>query len=518
MKYYQIATCHGKKCNFVVSSQDGMKKVFLFAIACISALCSCHRGGSGYDYEWKSADEVSEILPITGTFVNLAYQDVRNLYTNPPHIDNTDPRMWKEKIGEMKKMGMEYLVFMAIANEGKAYYPSALMPWHYPEWRESPVDAIMDEAERHGMKVFMSTGWAVDQDDNLRDPKIKARQMEMMEELAGLYGDHPAFHGWYLPVEDCLGPVLTDYAVEAVNALTMRARELTPSAKILISPYGIFNSNFDDPRYEQQLSRLTVDIIAYQDEIGCVRERYPLDNLRKNWKKLRAIHDKTGVEMWANCESFTWEKGTNDRSSALIPASFSRLLSQMSAASAGGADRIISFMMLGIYEPSCASEYALGQPHWSNAAGLDYMLWLGGNRRWRFAGNAFSGRYGDLATEDPANPRWSHYSKGTHEITVDLGQDFGICDVMVRMLNCAKDGINPPRKLFLFTSEDGEKWELNQIKDCPVFPNTLHDSFIDHVVFELAPDVSPLYSRYLKIAFTVEDESYFDEIIINPEI
>ena len=50
-------------------------------------------------------------------------------------------------------------------------------------------------------------------------------------------------------MEDCLGPVLTDYAVEAVNALTARARELTPSAKILISPYGIFNSDFDDPRW-----------------------------------------------------------------------------------------------------------------------------------------------------------------------------------------------------------------------------------------------------------------------------
>ena len=47
-----------------------------------------------------------QALPITGTFVNLPYQDVRNLYTNPPHLDNTDPQMWKTKIREMKDMGM----------------------------------------------------------------------------------------------------------------------------------------------------------------------------------------------------------------------------------------------------------------------------------------------------------------------------------------------------------------------------------------------------------------------------
>jgi hypothetical protein len=106
--------------------------------------------------------------------------------------------------------------------------------------------------------------------------------------------------------------------VEAVNALTDMARALTPGKKVLISPYGIFNSDFDDPRYEQQIMRLKVDIIAYQDEIGCVREKYPLPRLRGNWKKLRAIHDKTDIEMWANCESFAWEAATNDRTSALF--------------------------------------------------------------------------------------------------------------------------------------------------------------------------------------------------------
>ena len=139
---------------------------------------------------------LAQTLPVTGTFINLPYQDVRNKYTNPEDVDGTDPQMWATKVAEMGEMGMEYLVFMSVANECKAYYPSKLMDWHYPADRQSPVDAIMDEAAKHGMKVFMSTGWAKDQDDNLRDPAIKGRQIEMMEELAGLNGDHPAFYGW----------------------------------------------------------------------------------------------------------------------------------------------------------------------------------------------------------------------------------------------------------------------------------------------------------------------------------
>jgi hypothetical protein len=366
----------------------------------------------------------------------------------------------------------------------------------------------MDAAAEHGMKVFMSTGWAKDQDDNLRDPKIKGRQIEMMTELAELYGEHPAFYGWYLPVEDCFGPVLTDYAVDAVNALTARARELTPSARIMISPYGIFNSDFDDPRYEGQIARLTVDIIAYQDEIGCVRERYPLTRLRENWKKLRAIHDKTGIEMWANCESFAWEKGTNDRSSALVPAPYSRFLSQQIAATAGGAEKIISFVFCGLFEDP-SSPYQLGQPHWSARAYQDYMAWLGGDIYWKTVEASMTGRFGPYATEDAGDPRWRFYEAGAHEIVISLDEP-KVENMLVRMLNSRKDGIVPPSKIFLFTSRDGSEWSLLQIKDSPVFPNTNHDAFVDHLLFEL-PD---LECKYIKIAFSVEGKAAFDEVVL----
>ena len=277
--------------------------------------------------------QVTPVLPVKGTWINLVYQDVRNKYTNPADTDNTDPAMWRQKVKELSEMGIEYLVFMAVANEGKAFYPSQLMPHAYAEGNESPVDAIMDKAADLGMKVFLSTGWAKNQDDNLRDPAIKQRQKDIMTELAGIYKDNKAFYGWYLPVEDCLCPILSEHAVLAVNDLSACATSLAPGKKIMISPYGIVDSAFDDPAYVQQLAKLKVDIIAYQDEVGCVREPFPLPRLRRNWERLRAIHDKLDIALWANCETFTWEEATNDRTSALIPAAYPRYLAQQAAAS-----------------------------------------------------------------------------------------------------------------------------------------------------------------------------------------
>lgn len=70
----------------------------------------------------------------------------------------------------------------------------------------------------------MSSGWAKDQDDNLLDPAIKERQLQIMEELASLYKTQDVSYGWYLPVEDCLCPIFAEHAVQSVNTLSEKAK------------------------------------------------------------------------------------------------------------------------------------------------------------------------------------------------------------------------------------------------------------------------------------------------------
>ena len=101
----------------------------LAALPIISA-CAGNKGSDESRKE-KMVQSVSVVQPITGTWINLAYKDVRNKYTNPQHFDNMDPKLWTAKVRELANMGIEYLVFMEVANEGKAYYPSKLMPVPY---------------------------------------------------------------------------------------------------------------------------------------------------------------------------------------------------------------------------------------------------------------------------------------------------------------------------------------------------------------------------------------------------
>lgn len=448
-------------------------------------------------------------------------------------LNNTDPGMWEQKVKELSDMGMEYLVFMAVANEGEAYYPSKLMPWAYSENRKSPVDAIMDAAARLGMKVFMSIGWAKDQDDNLRDPVIQQRQLDMMKELASIYRTHKALYGWYLPVEDCLCPILSEHAVNAVNALAEQARRLTPNKKILISPYGMVDSDFDDPEYERRLSRLKVDVITYQDEVGCVREKFPLVRLKENWQKLRTIHDKLNIALWANCETFTWEDELNDRTSALIPAAYSRLLSQQAAASAAGVENIVSFMFCGIIENPMSS-FQLGQPIWSNCTFQNYMDWKRGTRYWKLLEASFLDKLangatpemirdektpsalldGLIAEENTGDSCWIIFNKGYHELQVDLQKEMELHDVLLRMLNYRPGGIRLPSKVYLYASLDGDSYRLLSIKDTPSFQNAKHDAWIDGVLFE-GIDVN---TRYLKVAFEADTPVYMDELFVNPVI
>jgi len=486
---------------------------------------------AGNSFRLDDKQNSTNVKPITGTFLNLAYQDVRNKYTDPQSFDNTDPALWKAKIDELSGMGIKYLIIMEVANDGKAYYPSKIMPWVYDSNHESPVDAILDEAGKDNMKVFLSTGWAKDQDDNLLDPKIKERQLEIMEELAGLYKNKQAFYGWYLPVEDCLCPILPEHSVQSVNALVKRAHQLTPGKKTLISPYGIGLSDFNNPNFYKQLKKLHVDIIAYQDEVGCVRDKFPIPRLKLNWKRVRAIHNKLNIEMWANCETFTWEKEPNSRESALIPANYSRLLSQQVAASEGGVDNIISFMFQGIIEDP-KSDFQLGQPMWSNTLYRNYMSWKKGSEYWKLMEQTFTNslknnmppltlitnnlntlKDNKLGEEDSNDSNWVRFDKGYHELTFDFRSSIPVNEVFIRTLNYHRGGIEPVMKIYIYFSQDGKSYDLASIKNSTYYPNNNDDAWIDGILFNhLGKN-----ARFMKIAFRGTGKVYMDEVFLNPE-
>ena len=470
------------------------------------------------------AEEGLAIKPITGSWVNFAWKDVRNKYTNPTDTFMDGPEVWETKVGEWHKLGLEYLIIMEVANEQQAYYPSDIMPRLFPEGEKSPVEALLDAAAEYDMKVFLSTGWAVNQFEDVREPAIQERQKAIMEELTALYKDKPAFYGWYLPVEDDMKPVFPATAVEAVNRLVEQSHRLTPGKKTLISPYGLVGVDFDDPEMATNIRNLKVDIIAYQDEVGCVREPFPLRRLKENWKKLRAIHDGTDIEMWANCETFTWQNKTNNLESALIPAAYARLLSQQIAATEGGVSTIVSFMFGGIIEDP-SSPYRLGHGDASVRLWSDYMAWREGCPYWKMTEKSLRGTLqsgvqpvsaseprlidGVLAEQEPDEEKWVCYEPGLHLIELVLPEETTVERLYVRCLDLARLDYLPPFRISVYN----EKGQLLGIKLFDPFGNNRHDAWIDGL--DIPCNTARTASK-LVLAFTTEHTVAIDEIYVNP--
>ncbi len=514
-----------------------MKKVAI-ALASLFTIVSC--GGKSDRNTAPIPPRTDTIIPVTGTWVNLAWQDERNNYMNSQDENvNTDPELWADKMAELHEIGVDYIVIMQTANVGKSYYPSELMPHHYPDGRKSPVEAIMDTCDELGMQVFMSCGWAYDQEDNVGDPKVVARQCEMMEELGVLYGDRPSFYGWYLPIEDCLIPYLPQRSVTGINRLTAKAHEITPGKRTMVAPYGIFGAELDNPAFGEQLSKIDVDIIAYQDEVGCVRERFPMQRMKENFRKIGEIHEQLGIEFWVDLESFTWDRATNSRHSALIPAEFGRFLSQVVGAGQAGAVRILSFSMFGIFDKP-GSLHPLGQSQKAAQAYSNYQKWLDGDPHWKLLESIFTGKAtndaegavinytsegvgaqkgksflpklvdGEFGYEDPGCREWLK-SCGSLDVTVDLGAERELDVVAPHFLNYTPDRIGFPRTLEIYTSVDGVDFKLVASAERPSGLNDRHDCWTDISYFT---DLGK--ARYLRIAAKTGPWMFMecDEIIV----
>lgn len=477
--------------------------------------------------------------PLKGTWINLPYQDVRNKYMNPAHVHYTSPEFWKTKIGEYAEMGLSYIVIMAVADQQKAFYPSKFMPPAYPKGQQSPVEAIMEAADKHGMQVFMSCGWAVDQDDNIRDPAIKKIQLQIMKETAELFSHHKSFFGWYLPVEDSMEPILPDQAIEAANSLAESARSLTPDAKIMISPYGVCHADIDNPAFAAQIKKLEVDIIAYQDEIGCVREPLPMPRMKANFKKLGQIHRDADIQFWSNVESFTWEKEDNSRESALIPAAFPRYLSQIVGASMAGAEQVISFSVYGILDKA-SSDMPIGQPIESAQAYNDFMDWKAGKGRWPLLEQTFRGdvnhdaigakvQYltspiknystghlsdGKLGQEDDNQPSWLGFEEGKMQVVIDLKKTTNIKSMAARFLHYKPKEIALPKTVSFYASTDGKKYQKVKTVAMVASKNDRHDAWIDIA----AIDGLKLNARYIKVEADQDSGALIlcDEVFVNP--
>ena len=171
----------------------------------------------------------SAIKPIAGSWFEFVHGFApEGKYWNPALPEFTTEQ-WKAKVKEQSEIGIEYLVLMAIANDGKTFYPSKLQP-RYDYACADPLEAILSAADECGIKFFVSNDFWADWREGAKmmtSSEVAALREKGMEEVAEKYSHHKSFYGWYYPNESGLWNTIDDTTINYVNRCTRKAKELT---------------------------------------------------------------------------------------------------------------------------------------------------------------------------------------------------------------------------------------------------------------------------------------------------
>ena len=292
---------------------------------------------------------------IKGTWFEFRHHNVsEGKYWNPVCRKFTDEQ-WRAKIKEMHTVGMEYLVLLCTSlvyeDSAESYFRTDIYPFPEDMVCKDPFGVLLDECDKWGMKVFVSCGYygpCTNAYKNMTSPDVTSLAFRAMDEIWEKYGYHKSFYGWYYPDETCIDGHFSEEFINYVNAYSAHAHKIAPETKTLIAPYGT-RKLVTDRSYTDQLRRLDVDFVAYQDEVG-VRKSKP-EETAAYYKALRAAHDAAGRSaLWADIEIFDFE-GDVYRS-ALIPATMDRVKRQLEAVS-DYVDVVLCYQYLGMLnEPS----------------------------------------------------------------------------------------------------------------------------------------------------------------------
>ncbi len=151
-------------------------------------------------------------------------------------IKQLTDEQWREVVRSMHKIGMDMIVIQEVFRNqiyvgqhnqnpenytGKAFYPSKLYSERMPIAAEGPIEAILDEADKHGMSVMMGVGmfaWFDFSPESLQWHKNVAR------ELWDMYGDHPSFYSFYIS-EECAGNLYNSEVTREMQLLRKKEIE-----------------------------------------------------------------------------------------------------------------------------------------------------------------------------------------------------------------------------------------------------------------------------------------------------
>lgn len=255
---------------------------------------------------------------------------------------------WKRYVAELAAIGQSCLIVMAAyqylsIEEGTiaAHFDSDLYP-HSDIAARDPIEVILSEAEKHGMKVLIGIG----------NPYGFWGTEDCFREIHRRYGAHTSFYGWYLGFELDMQDFDRERA-EKFAPLIAEARALCPAKPILMSPFNSPSEAFTDYIIAHDL----FDIMMPQDSMSSGLRT--LEESRNTHRVLLDACRKTGKHLWANCEAFNFAPAEIDgvTQNVLVPRyknggmdGKAGFIQQMEAVRPY-VEKILNFMFTGFFCP-----------------------------------------------------------------------------------------------------------------------------------------------------------------------
>lgn len=231
--------------------------------------------------------------PITGTFIDEITYDIPS--------SNWTKREWCRDLDNMKRIGIDTLVFIRGGFYGRTIYPSR----HFgTENTDDFAGFIMHEAAKRNMDVYMGLHIStLDWSGGDAAGEI-ARNRYFIDEVYNRYHGIPSFKGWYIPQEASRDEL---NITEVMKGLSYLCKEKDATMPVLISPYfntyvtgGDFTVEQHAEEWHSIFERCSeqIDICAFQDGSA------PMESMSDYLRATKKICDEFGVRHWVNTETF----------------------------------------------------------------------------------------------------------------------------------------------------------------------------------------------------------------------
>lgn len=234
-------------------------------------------------------------FPIAATFIDEVTYDIP--------AQNWSNEQWSKDLEYMQDIGINTVVIMRSVFYNKCLYPSKIFP-SLKEEGEDFIGYILDEAGKRDMSVYIglymsNLMWnSGDFEGEIRENR------RFVKEILELYGNKPAFIGWYIPHETESNIY---NIIETMGGLAKLCKENAPGKKVLISPFfrgSIIGNPFSPERTAVEWDNIWKKCNGYIDYCAFQDGTATLDEYEGYLKAIKPIADKYNIHLWANVETF----------------------------------------------------------------------------------------------------------------------------------------------------------------------------------------------------------------------